>query len=69
MVRVIDDNEKDCIINQKYITAVHMYKVSNGNGVAIKVLLCHAGYLGLWFKEAEGAIKVFDTLEHALKRG
>ena len=68
MVRVTDDNDKDCIIDEKYITAVHKYNVSNGNGMAIKVLLCHAGYLGLWFTEAAGADKVFGILEQALKR-
>lgn len=70
MVRVIDANKKDCIINEKYITAVHKYAVSNGNGVAIKILLCHAGYLGLWFETEEKADEVFKTLEQALtKRG
>ena len=68
MVKVVDSNDKNCVINEKYITAVHKYKVANGNGVGIKILLCHSGYLGLWFREAKGAEEVFDVLEQALKK-
>ena len=32
MLKVTDDNDKRCMINEKYITAVHCYTSSNGNG-------------------------------------
>lgn len=66
MLKITDDNDKQCIVNEKYITAVHCYPASNGNGKAIKVLLCHTGYLGLWYRDEKRADEVFAIIEAGL---
>ena len=68
MITVVDDNGKKCLINEKYITALNSYTAANGEGKAIKVLLCHTGYIGLWYFKNEDADKVFDQLEKAMTK-
>ncbi len=68
MIKLTDDNEKECAINEKYITAVHMYTASNGNGKAVKILLCHTGYLGLWYHDAARANDAFTAICDALNK-
>lgn len=68
MIRMIDDNNKECIINEKFIVSVNKYNVVNGNGVALKVSLCHANYLGLWYKTEAGAVSAFELLEKAISK-
>ena len=68
MVKLFDDNQKEVIFNEKHIVAVHKYDAANGSGVALKVMLNHTGYLGLWYATEEKATNALGILMKAIAR-